>query len=132
MSRFARFNDVAKTLLDTQRGRCGEYSVVALALVEALGYNARWIVDWADHLWVEVCVGGRWVHLDPCEAAVDEPLLYESWGKNQTFIMAFTRNSIEDVTSAYTSDFAAAQARRDVTEDEVSQFPLLASMRVCA
>ena len=32
---------------------------------------------------------GRWVHLDPCEAAVDNPLLYENWGKNQTYIVAY-------------------------------------------
>ena len=31
----------------------------------------------------------RWVHADPCEAAIDEPLLYQAWGKNQTFIFAF-------------------------------------------
>lgn len=108
VSRFSRFNDALHTLFHSRRGRCGEYSIVALALVEALGYRARWIVDWADHLWVEVRVGERWVHLDPCEAAVDEPLLYESWGKQQTYIMALTRESVEDVTSSYTSDFAAA------------------------
>jgi len=67
-----------------------------------LGYTkVRWVVDWADHVWAEVWLGGngdnkesnnsggRWVHLDPCEAAVDNPLLYESWGKNQTYIVAF-------------------------------------------
>lgn len=33
--------------------------------------------------------GGRWVHIDPCEAAVDEPLIYQSWGKNQTYIISY-------------------------------------------
>jgi len=32
----------------------------------------------------------RWIPIDPCEASVDEPLLYESWGKNQTYIIAFS------------------------------------------
>ena len=69
-------------------------------MLRVLGYdNVRWVVDWADHVWAEVWLGGndtegsnsggRWVHLDPCEAAVDNPLLYESWGKNQTYIVAF-------------------------------------------
>jgi hypothetical protein len=29
------------------------------------------------------------VHLDPCEAAVNNPLLYEGLGKNQRYIIAF-------------------------------------------
>ena len=67
-------------------------------ILRALGHErVRWVVDWSDHVWVEarlggagaVPTGGRWVHLDPCEAAVDEPLLYEGWGKNQTYIVAF-------------------------------------------
>lgn len=58
---------------------------------------------------------------DPCEAAVDKPLLYQDWGKQQTFIIAFRAPAfsgvsassaasakqlplIEDVTSKYTSD----------------------------
>lgn len=72
-----------------------------------------------DHVWVEVELPGRgWIHLDPCEAAVDEPLLYQSWGKNQTYILAFTREEVEDVTHVYTSDFEAAQQRRRVTPQE--------------
>lgn len=44
---------------------------------------------------MEVSLPGKgWVHLDPCEAAVDEPLLYQSWGKNQTYILAFTNQKV--------------------------------------
>ena len=72
-----------------------------------------------DHVWVEVELPGRgWVHMDPCEAAVDEPLLYQSWGKNQTYILAFTRDEVADVTHIYTSDFEAARMRRKVPPEE--------------
>eukprot|EP00614_Pseudopedinella_elastica_P024455 CAMPEP_0172635108 /NCGR_PEP_ID=MMETSP1068-20121228/197659_1 /TAXON_ID=35684 /ORGANISM="Pseudopedinella elastica, Strain CCMP716" /LENGTH=109 /DNA_ID=CAMNT_0013447219 /DNA_START=123 /DNA_END=452 /DNA_ORIENTATION=+ len=91
----------------------------ALAIFESLGYKARWIVDWADHLWVEVLVAGKWVHCDPCEASVNEPLLYQGWGKNQTYIIAFGRDHIEDVTGAYTSDLAAARNRRDDSDSAI-------------
>lgn len=68
---------------------------------------------------MEVELPGRgWIHLDPCEAAVDEPLLYQSWGKNQTYILAFTREEVQDVTHVYTSDFEAAKQRRKVTPQE--------------
>ena len=36
------------------------------------------------------------------QAAVDEPLLYESWGKKQTYILAFTPTEVVDVTEKYT------------------------------
>ncbi|CAB1109414.1 unnamed protein product [Ectocarpus sp. CCAP 1310/34] len=101
VSRFPRYTAVSK-VLDTHRGRCGEYSVLMLRLLEALGYTCRWVVDWADHVWVEARVDRRWVHVDPCEAAVDEPRLYESWGKNQTYILAFSPTEVVDVTEAYT------------------------------
>lgn len=100
-TRFPRYNK-ALWVTTTRRGRCGEYSMLLFRMLRALGYaGVRWCVDWADHVWVEVWLGnggveedvvnhyGRWVHLDPCEAAVDAPLLYESWGKNQTYIVAF-------------------------------------------
>ena len=54
VSRFPRYNDAIKVLFESRRGRCGEYSVAALALAESLGYSSRWVVDWADHVWIEV------------------------------------------------------------------------------
>ena len=104
-TRFPRYNN-AMSVIETKRGRCGEYSMLLYRMLRVLGYHEiRWVVDWSDHVWVEVYLGvkyvntdddddddnnsGRWVHLDPCEAAVDNPLLYESWGKNQTYIVAY-------------------------------------------
>lgn len=46
-------------------------------------------------VWAEVRLGGSWVHCDPCEAAVDEPLIYQGWGKNQTLILSFTFDDVE-------------------------------------
>ena len=108
-TRFPRFNS-AFDIIQSQRGRCGEYSLLLYRFLRALNHDARWVVDWADHVWAEVLIGSnqhnrnsniinnsksngdssseRWVHLDPCEAAVDNPLLYESWGKKQTYIIA--------------------------------------------
>lgn len=40
-----------------------------LRLLEALGYECRWVVDWSDHVWLEAWIGGRWVHVDPCEVS---------------------------------------------------------------
>eukprot|EP00904_Undaria_pinnatifida_P004953 jgi/Undpi1/1588/HiC_scaffold_11.g04978.m1 len=112
VSRFARYAAVSK-VLETRRGRCGEYSVLMLRLLEALGFVCRWVVDWSDHVWVEAKVAGRWVHVDPCEAAVDEPLLYESWGKKQTYILAFTKQEVVDVTENYTRQVTQQRFRHE-------------------
>jgi len=96
-TRFPRFNG-ASTVLKTKRGRCGEYSMLLYRMLRALGHEVRWIVDWADHVWCEVKIcTGRWVHLDPCEAAVDKPLLYQDWGKTQTYILAYYAPPLEDL-----------------------------------
>lgn len=51
----------------------------ALQPCRAAGLEARLVFDTADHIWSEVWspAACRWVHLDPCEAAWDKPLLYE-------------------------------------------------------
>ncbi len=129
-------------------------------MLRSLGYDKiRWVVDWADHVWVEVLLGdnvggksateesGRWVHLDPCEAAVDNPLLYSSWGKNQTYLMAFydpyARISstadgkvskippVEDVTLRYTNDeIDVITERRGIREQSVAEAILEVSYKM--
>ncbi|KAL7576474.1 hypothetical protein ACA910_017980 [Epithemia clementina (nom. ined.)] len=167
-TRFPRFNS-AWHVMQSRRGRCGEYSMLLFRFLRALGHETRWVVDWADHVWAEVYLtptttksttafaaaktngasptqanrGPRWIHLDPCEAAVDENLIYQGWGKKQTYIVAFYApppNSfkqkslllstsslsphlfplIQDVTHTYTSDAQSViQQRRDESPEQV-------------
>lgn len=154
-TRFPRYNK-ALWVTQTRRGRCGEYSMLLYRMLRALGYEKiRWVVDWSDHVWVEALLGdgvgvksddateekGRWVHLDPCEAAVDNPLLYSSWGKNQTYLLAFydpsvtikstssdgqhddlSIQAVEDVTLRYTIDeIGVVTERRGIPEQSVAE-----------
>jgi Transglutaminase-like superfamily len=143
-TRFPRYNS-ASSIIRNRRGRCGEYSMLLYRILRATGHTCRWIVDWADHVWAEVRLNGHWIHLDPCEAAVNKPLLYEEWGKQQTYIVAFHAPLargfeatsilnghrrvteavplIEDVTLRYTSsDQETIRKRRDESEEELRTF----------
>ena len=55
--RFPRYNHLRKTM-EVRDGRCGEYAPLFLQLMRALGWRARLVVDWTDHLWVETLVDG--------------------------------------------------------------------------
>jgi peptide-N4-(N-acetyl-beta-glucosaminyl)asparagine amidase len=108
-TRVPRYNNPAR-LLTWRRGRCGEWANAFTAVAIALGFDARHVTDWSDHVWTEVWSPGRrrYVHVDSCEAAVDAPLLYErGWGKKGlSFIVAAGPDAVVDVTRRYTRRYA--------------------------
>ncbi|XP_013415884.1 peptide-N(4)-(N-acetyl-beta-glucosaminyl)asparagine amidase-like [Lingula anatina] len=113
--RFPRYNHPGK-LLETRRGRCGEYANCFTLCCRAVGYEARYVLDWTDHVWTEVYSRSqkRWLHCDTCEKGCDKPLLYEvGWGKKLTYVIAFSKDDIQDVTWRYTRNFQEILSRRN-------------------
>ena len=108
-----RYNDPAR-LLRTRRGRCGEWANCFALVANALGFCCRWVLDVTDHVWCEVWLPAqkRWVHADPCEAALDAPLMYEAgWGKRLSYVFAFGAHECVDVARRYSASWSKTLAR---------------------
>lgn len=119
ITRFPRYNDPLK-LVETRKGRCGEWANCFTLYCRAFGYESRLILDFTDHVWTE-CFShcfGRWMHLDPCEAIFDNPLLYEKgWNKKLNYIIAIAKDGVYDVTKRYTRKWHEVLSRRNITTE---------------
>lgn len=131
--RFPRYNNPLK-LMDSRVGRCGEWANCFTAILVALGYEARLILDWTDHVWTEYysTSQNRWIHLDSCEKAVDSPLTYEQgWQKKLTYCIAFSRFDIQDVTWRYVSEPEPVLARRTQADEQwLTTFLLVVNRKI--
>lgn len=121
--RFPRYNKATR-LLTWRKGRCGEWTNCFLLLAISLGFECRYVLDFTDHVWVEVYsyAKKRWVHADPCEKAYDMPHMYEEgWKKALTYVFAFSHEECVDVIRRYSQHAAQLTKRRAVTERFVQQ-----------
>ena len=106
-------------ILETRRGRCGEWANLYTAVLNSLGVESRLVLDFTDHVWTEVLVnsiptnlGQRWMHIDSTLSIVDSPLFYErEWKKKLTFVVAFSPTHITDVTYRYTTHMGLVRRR---------------------
>jgi len=101
--RFPRYNDPVK-LLETRKGRCGEWANAFALCCRAMGLQVRLVLELGDHVWVEIYnkQQERWIHYDPCEGISDKPMLYEKgWGKEIAYCIAIGIEGVIDVTKRY-------------------------------
>ncbi|XP_059435376.1 peptide-N(4)-(N-acetyl-beta-glucosaminyl)asparagine amidase isoform X2 [Corylus avellana] len=133
ITRFPRYNDVLK-LLETKRGRCGEWANCFTLYCRAFGYESRLILDFTDHVWTECFsqVLGRWMHLDPCEGVYDIPLLYEKgWSKKLNYAIAIAKDGVYDVTKRYTRKWHEVLSRRNITTEPAMSAVLTTITQEC-
>lgn len=113
---FPRYGEI-KRIADSRIGRCSEWSMLFGALLNSLSVETRIVQDYLDHCWNEALIDDKWIHIDSTleyPISLNHPHYYEkNWAKKYKYILAFSYNSVDDVTSSYTDEWQNVQERRN-------------------
>ncbi|HSL12883.1 MAG TPA: transglutaminase domain-containing protein [Nitrososphaeraceae archaeon] len=113
---FPRYVKIQK-IAETKIGRCSEWSILFGAILNSLSLQTRIVHDFLDHCWNESLINNKWIHLDSTlnyPISFNHPYYYEqNWGKDYEYVLAFSANSIEDVTRCYTEKWHMIKKRRE-------------------
>jgi hypothetical protein len=100
-------------IIHQAKGRCGEFALLYNGLLLANGYHTRIVIDCStlqdktkaaagDHVWVEVLIHEVWVHVDPTEKRINQPLMYANeWDKDVNLVYAISEKETINVTRVY-------------------------------
>ena len=105
---FPRYG-VIEEIADYRIGRCSEWSMLFGAILNSLSIETKIVHDFLDHCWNESLIGGKWVHVDSTldyPISFNNPYHYEkNWGKNYSFVLAFSDTGVDDVTCSYSQEW---------------------------
>ena len=118
---FPRYMKLLK-IAETRIGRCSEWSILFGAILNSLSIPTRIVYDFLDHCWNESLINKKWVHLD---STLNYPISFnhsyyyeQNWGKQYEYVLAFSYNSLQDVTRYYTKKWNKVKKRRE-KKDEI-------------
>jgi hypothetical protein len=118
---FPRYMNILK-IAETKVGRCSEWSILFGAILNSLSVHTRIVYDFLDHCWNESLINKKWTHLDSTlnyPISFNHPYYYErNWGKYYEYVLAFSANSIDDVTTCYTENWHKVKKKRE-KEDKI-------------
>ena len=113
---FPRYGEI-KRIADSRIGRCSEWSMLFGALLNSLDVETRIVQDYLDHCWNEALIDNKWIHIDSTltyPISFNNPHHYEkNWAKQYKYVLAFSYDSVDDVTSSYTDEWQKVQNRRN-------------------
>lgn len=101
---FPRYGEIRKIAV-TRLGSCSEWSLLFGAILSAISIKTRLVHDFLDHCWNESLISDSWLHVDctlEFPISLNHPHYYEqNWGKKFRYVLAFSHDSLEDVTMIY-------------------------------
>jgi peptide-N4-(N-acetyl-beta-glucosaminyl)asparagine amidase len=125
---FPRYGEIKK-IAETRIGRCSEWSMLFGAILNSLSFPTRIVHDYLDHCWNETYIRSKWIHIDSTleyPISFNHPYYYEqNWSKEYEHIIAFSSNSIEDVTRFYTEKWENEVLKRRMKNKTDRKFSMI-------